>query len=75
MITKTEVKEIYASHGVWMSSKDAEAVTAQCNENGDMMHRGLNAHQWAVRWAKEEAAEGCGPMTFSERLEYDFSQN
>ena len=53
-ITSSEVKQIYSDIGIDLSARDLQEVTAGCNENGAIFHRGLSAWEWADRWAREE---------------------
>ena len=75
MITKAETQKIYADHGIDLSDKDADEITAEANENGEKNHRGLDAYEWVMRWAYGNFLENLDCPSFSERLEYDFSQN
>lgn len=75
MITKIEVQKLYVKFELSLSDKEANEITLDANENGQMNRHGLNASQWVVRWIKEELHENQDNSSFSERLEYDFSQN
>ena len=72
MITKAETQKIYADHGIDLSDKDADEITTDANENGEKNHRGLDAHEWVMRWAKSDAFENGWNPSFSERLEYEY---
>ena len=75
MITKIEVQKLYVQFGLSLSDKEANQITSDANENGQMNRHGLNASQWVIRWIKEELHENQDNSSFSEALEYDFSQN
>ena len=75
MITAIEAQAIYAKFDIDLSPAEIIEITADANENGQNDHRGLNAHEWVMRWAQSDAFENGWNPSFSERLEYDFSQN
>ena len=75
MITATETQKIFSDYGVDLTQVEINEMTADANQNEQSDHRGLTAHQWVVRWAKEFCHENMDSSSFSERLEYDFSQN
>jgi hypothetical protein len=75
MITKIEVQKLYVQFGLSLSDKEVNEITSGANENGQINRHGLNAVQWVVRWIKEELHENQDNSSFSEALEYDFSQN
>ena len=72
MITATETQKIYADHGIDLTPAEIIEITADANENGDKNHRGLNAHEWVMRWAQSDAFENGWNPSFSERLEYEY---
>jgi len=72
MITSIETQKIYADHGIDLTSAEIIEITADANENGKKNYRGLNAHEWVIRWAKSNAAENDWNPSFSERLEYEY---
>ena len=72
MITATETQKIYADHGIDLTPAEIIEITADANENGQNDHRGLNAHEWVIRWAKSNASENDWNPSFSERLEYEY---
>ena len=75
MITKTEVKEIYASNYIDLSDADVNEITDDANNCEKTDPRNLTAHQFVVRWLQDQLRENMDTSSFSERLEYDFSQN
>ena len=75
MITKAETQKIYADHGIDLSPAEIIEFTADANEWEIKDTRNLTAHEWVMRWAKSDAFENGWNPSFSERLEYDFSQN
>ena len=75
MITKAQVQKLYSDHSINLSDKEADEITADANENGEKNHRGLDAQQWVLRWIHDELRDHMDCSSFSERLEYDFSQN
>ena len=75
MITAIETQAIYAKYDIDLTPAEIIEITADANENGENNHRGLNAHQWVLRWIHDELREHMDNSSFSERLEYDFSQN
>ena len=75
MITAIETQQIYKRHDINLSHVDAAEIAVdanQCEKNG---HHNLTAQEWVLRWVKEELHENMDAPSFSERLEYDFSQN
>ena len=75
MITATETQKIYADHGINLAPAEITEITADANDCEIKDSRNLTAHEWVVRWVKEELRENMDSPLFSERLEYDFSQN
>lgn len=54
LITANEVIDIFKNKGMNISYEDAKVEADQCNENATAGHRGMNAYEWAERWAIEE---------------------
>jgi hypothetical protein len=75
MITKAETEKIYADHGMDLSPAEIIEITADANDWEVNDSRNLTAHEWVMRWAQSNAFENGWNPSFSERLEYDFSQN
>ncbi|CAB4132275.1 hypothetical protein UFOVP259_11 [uncultured Caudovirales phage] len=75
MITTTETQKIYADHGINLAPAEITEITADANDCEIKDFRNLTAHEWVVRWVKEELRENMDSPLFSERLEYDFSKN
>ncbi len=51
----TELINIFESYGAYIFPDEIEITAKECNENGSVLHRGLNAEGWAHLFAKEEA--------------------
>lgn len=45
----------FESYGAYICPDEIEVTAKECNENGSVLHRGLNAEGWAHLFAKEEA--------------------
>jgi hypothetical protein len=45
----------FESYGAYICPDEIEITAKECNENGSVLHRGLNAEGWAHLFAKEEA--------------------
>lgn len=75
MITATETQKIYADHSIDLTPAEVIEITADANNNEVNDHRNLTAHEWVMRWIHDELRENMDSPSFSERLEYDFSQN
>jgi hypothetical protein len=75
MITATETQQIYKRHDINLTQVEAAEIAADANQSEGSGHNGLTAQQWVARWIKEEMNENMDTSSFSERLEYDFSQN
>lgn len=71
-ITTAETQSIYADHGIDLTAEEITEITFEANENGKNNHRGLDAHQWVMRWAYGNFLENLDNSSFSERLEYDY---
>lgn len=54
-ITGAELINIFESYGAYICPDEIEITAKECNENGSVLHRGLNAEGWAHLFAKEEA--------------------
>ncbi|MFC2859720.1 hypothetical protein [Citrobacter farmeri] len=52
-ITAAQVREVFEEHGAYIS--DADETAQHCNENGAIMHCGLDVEGWAHRFAAAEA--------------------
>ncbi len=46
-ITGTELINIFESYGAYIFPDEIEITAKECNENGSVLHRGLNAEGWA----------------------------
>ena len=75
MITSIDTQEIYANHGINLTPAEIIEITADANKCEIFDPRNLTAHQFVLRWAQSDAFENGWNPSFSERLEYDFSQN
>ena len=75
MITATETKQIYDAHGIDLTPLEITEITDDANKCEIFDPRNLTALQFVVRWAQSDARENMDSASFSERLEYDFSQN
>jgi len=75
MITKAEVQKLYSDHSLNLSEKEADEITAQANETASKTFQDIDAYGWVMRWIQDELREHMDCSSFSERLEYDFSQN
>ena len=75
MITRSETHKIYAQFGMDLSLAETIEITADANDWEVNDSRNLTAHEWVMRWAQSNAFENGWNPSFSERLEYDFSQN
>jgi hypothetical protein len=75
MITATETQQIYKRHDINLTQVEADEITADANQSEESGYKGLTAQQWVARWIQEELHENMDTASFSERLEYDFSQN
>jgi hypothetical protein len=75
MITATETQQIYKRHDINLTQVDAAEIAADANESEKNGHNGLTAQEWVKRWIADEMRENMDTASFSERLEYDFSQN
>jgi hypothetical protein len=75
MITKAETEKIYADFDIDLSPAEIIEITADANVWEIKDTRNLTAHEWVMRWAQSDAFENGWNPSFSERLEYDFSQN
>ena len=54
-ITEAELINIFESYGAYILRGGSEGTAKEGNENGSVLHRGLNAEEWAHLIAKEEA--------------------
>ncbi|WP_227524651.1 hypothetical protein [Klebsiella michiganensis] len=54
-ITEAELINIFESYGAYICPDEIEVTAKECNENGSVLHRGLNAEGWAHLFAKEES--------------------
>ena len=75
MITKAQVQKMYFDNSLDLTDKEADEITAQANETASKTFQDIDAHGWVTRWIKDELREHMDCSSFSERLEYDFSQN
>jgi hypothetical protein len=75
MITAIETQKIYADHGINLAPAEITEITADANDCEIKDSRNLTAHEWVLRWAQSDSLENMDSPSFSERLEYDFSQN
>jgi hypothetical protein len=75
MITRSETHKIYAQFDINLSLAETIEITADANDCEINDSRNLTAHEWVMRWAQSDAFENGWNPSFSERLEYDFSQN
>jgi hypothetical protein len=75
MITRSETQAIYAKYDIDLSPAEIIEITADANDWEVNDSRNLTAHEWVMRWAQSNAFENGWNPSFSERLEYDFSQN
>ena len=75
MITAIETQAIYAKYDIDLSPAEIIEHTADANDWEVNDSRNLTAHEWVMRWAQSNASENGWNPSFSERLEYDFSQN
>ena len=75
MITSIDTQEIYANHGMNLTPAEIIEITADANKCEIYDPRNLTAHEFVLRWAQSDAFENGWNPSFSERLEYDFSQN
>ena len=75
MITAIETQQIYKRHDINLSHDEAVEITADANQSEKNGHYCLTAQEWVLQWVKEELHENMDAPSFSERLEYDFSQN
>ena len=75
MITALETKQIYDVHGIDLTTVEITEITDDANKCEIFDPRNLTALQLVIRWAQSDARENMDSPSFSERLEYDFSQN
>jgi hypothetical protein len=75
MITAIETQQIYKRHDINLTQIESVEIAADANDSEKNGHKGLTAQQWVARWIQEELHENMDAPSFSERLEYDFSQN
>ena len=75
MITATETQQIYKRHDINLTQAEAVEIATDANQSEKNGHNGLTAQEWVERWIAEEMRENMDTASFSERLEYDFSQN
>lgn len=75
MITSIDTQEIYANYGINLTPAEITEITADANKCEIFDPRNLTAHQFVLHWAQSDAFENGWSPSFSERLEYDFSQN
>tara|TARA_R110002126_G_scaffold77224_2_gene192582 strand:+ start:945 stop:1172 length:228 start_codon:yes stop_codon:yes gene_type:complete len=75
MITSVDTQEIYANHGMNLTPAEIIEITADANKCEIYDPRNLTAHEFVLRWAQSDSLEHLDSTSFSERLEYDFSQN
>ena len=75
MITRSETHKIYAQLGMNLSLTETIEITSDANDCEINDSRNLTAQEWVMRWAQSDASENGWNPSFSERLEYDFSQN
>nr|WP_250696457.1 hypothetical protein [Escherichia coli]ARF19209.1 hypothetical protein [Escherichia coli] len=53
-ITEAELINIFESYGAYICPDEIEVTAKECNENGSVLHRGLNAEGWAHLFAKKK---------------------
>lgn len=75
MILATETQKIYANYGINLTPAEIAEITEDANKCEISDPRNLTAIQFVVRWAQSDAFENGWNPSFSESLEYDFSQN
>ena len=75
MITAIETQKIYVDYGINLTPAEIAEITEDANKCEILDPRNLTATQFVVRWAQSDAFENGWNPSFSERLEYDFSQN
>ena len=75
MITSIDTQKIYANHGINLTPAEIIEITADANKCEIFDPRNLTAHEFVLSWAQSDALENGWNPSFSERLEYDFSQN
>jgi hypothetical protein len=75
MVTSIDTQEIYANYGINLTPAELIEITADANKCEIFDPRNLTAQQFVLRWAQSDAFENGWNPSFSERLEYDFSQN
>jgi len=75
MVTSIDTQEIYANYGINLTPAELIEITADANKCEIFDPRNLTARQFVLRWAQSDAFENGWNPSFSERLEYDFSQN
>ena len=75
MILAIETQKIYTDHGINLTPAEITEITADANDCEIKDSRNLTAHEWVLRWAQSDSLENMDSPSFSERLEYDFSQN
>ncbi|ECD9357205.1 hypothetical protein FNI80_22830 [Salmonella enterica subsp. salamae] len=54
-ITETQLISIFESYDAYIRSDEVKHTLKECNENGSVLHRGIDAEGWAHLFAKEEA--------------------
>ena len=75
MITAIETQQMYKRNDINLTQAEANEITADANESEKNGHNGFTAQEWVARWIQQELYENMDTSSFSERLEYDFSQN
>ena len=75
MITAIETQKIYADYGIDLLPAEIAEITEDANKCEISDPRNLTATEFVVRWAQSDSLENMDSPSFSERLEYDFSQN
>lgn len=75
MITATETQQIYKRHDINLTQVEAVEIAAEANQSEESGWKSLTAQEWVLLWVYDELYENIDSSSFSERLEYDFSQN
>jgi hypothetical protein len=75
MITATETQQIYKRHDINLTQAEADEIAIEANKSEESGWKSLTAQEWVLLWVHDELYENMDTSSFSERLEYDFSQN
>ena len=75
MITATETQQIYKRHDINLTQVEADEIAVEANKSEESGWKSLTAQEWVLLWVYDELYENMDTSSFSERLEYDFSQN